>query len=359
MAGEDLANEAATGPTTRFADQIIHGLTSGVIAVDEDGRIVTCNSAACEQLNISPEVLKEGEPFSAVAGLEPFRDIADQLRETGEPVSRREILIEQGVVRKEIGVSASLLDGPKTYNGVSFLFIDMTERRKLERAAEVNTRLASLGELAAGVVHELRNPLTIISGRAELLLRVVDEKDRVSVNDILNEARQLEGSIAHFLGFARPITFEPEACTATEIAERTLKLCQRKAKRKSVTMDATGHEGLLQMHVDAARMSEALANILTNAIDAVDKGGRVDMNVSQDGAFTVFEILDDGPGIHLEPDEDLFSPFFTKKRDGTGLGLSIVHRTVISQGGSATYGNHGGGGARFEIRIPTAQGARE
>lgn len=359
QASSESGGTGGTGAAPHYSTQIIQGLASGVIAVDGAGRVITVNAAACDHLNIGPDDLHAGADFKTVAGLEPFAAILEELARTGQGITRREVFVGQGpVARKEIGVSASLLEGPEPNNGAIFLFTDMTERRKIERAAEVNKQLASLGELAAGMVHELRNPLTIISGRAELLLRKLkdDEKLGASLESILAETKLLEKSIAQFLSFAKPFEFQPAPCQVREVVGRALELCRQRADGKAVGLSVVEEGEFGQIHIDAGRMAEAIANIVANAIDAVDEGGHVEVRTRQEGAETIFEIEDDGPGIHLEDAEDLFSPFFTKKRDGTGLGLSIVQRIVFAQGGTVTYGNIDGGGARFEIRIPTVQG---
>ncbi len=239
-----------------------------------------------------------------------------------------------------------------------FLFTDMTVRRRAERVAEVNSQLAFLGRLAAGMVHELRNPLTIISGRAQLMKRKVEENEelRVSLESIASETLLLDHAISQFLGFAKPFELRPVATSAKEILDRTFDLCEQRAKRKSVRFSVHVSEEFEPLHVDKDRVAEALANIVGNAIDAVDSGGHVDVEAHQEDTESVFTISDDGPGIHLEEGEDLFSPFFTKKRDGTGLGLSIVQRVAMAQGGSVTYGNRDAGGAYFEFRIPLIHG---
>lgn len=344
----------ATGQTASYNDQIVHGLTSGVIAVDGDGDVISVNPAACDHLSLSADEIRPGVPFRAVPRLAPFQALLDEVEAARAPISRREIILDPGKPsQKEIGVSTSLLKGPRDYNGAIFLFTDMTERRRLERAAEVNRQLAQLGELAAGVVHQVRNPLTIISGRAELLLRDGDEAQRAkSVQSILDEVKNLEKSIAQFLRFSRPFEIAKRPSKSRAVVDRAFQLCERHAKEKNVALVFTDRGGPTELLIDEARIAEAIGNIVSNAIDEVSQGGRVEITLAADGPYAVFEVLDDGPGIHLEPGEDLFSPFFTKKHDGTGLGLSIVQRIITAHGGQVSYDNREEGGARFRIRLP-------
>ncbi len=354
-----MTHEKSPQPEIKYALQIVESITSGVIAVDGEGRVVMSNPAACEHLNIKPDTLVSGSLFSEIDALAPFVDVLAEVARSGKAATRQESRIRvNSSVYKEIGFSISPLEGSKQYNGAILLFTDMTERRKLERAASVNQQLASLGELAAGVVHELRNPLTIISGRAELMRRnVADDSGLVdSIDQIHAEAMNLANSISQFLSFAKPFELKPSPCTAQLIVDRTLALCQRQADAKHVQLTAALEESANMLFVDHAHVAEALSNILSNAIDAVCDGGAVEVHVEQEPGETCFRVMDNGSGIDLASGEDLLSPFFTKKHDGTGLGLSITQRIITAQGGTVSYGNREHGGAWFEVRIPNTQG---
>ncbi len=351
---------ARKGAGRSLSDQIIDGLPSGVLAVDADGAILSANAAAAEYLQVARTKLRPGKLLDTLPHARPFLNIMEELRTARQPILRREIILTYSDdSKKEIGLSASLLEGPEDFNGAIFLFVDMTERRKLERAAELSQQLATIGELTAGVVHELRNPVSVIRGMAELLLRKLnsdDDKHRTA-KLIFDEALHLEKSIAQFLGFARPFELEPAHCPADDIAERALQLCRSQARQKGVTLEYVPTPGVGELRVDPGRVAQALANLMINAIDAVGEGGYVTLSVAEDGRETVFIVEDNGPGIHLEPGEDLFQPFFTRKEDGTGLGLAIVHRIVTSHHGNVSYRNREGGGARFEVRLPSELGA--
>jgi len=343
---------AKTKSSPSIADQALQSLTSGVLAMDADGVVLLANAAAGAFLGMD---LSPGARLSELPEASPFLEVVHEIMQSRQPLSRREIRIAaQDGVRKELGLSASLLDGPKEFNGVIFLFTDMTERRALERSAELNRQLAQIGELTAGVVHELRNPVSVVSGMAELLLRRLDPADerREIVDTIFDEAKHLEESIAQFLGFARPFDLDIAYCSPETIAERALRLCDRPAVKKEVHLESLLEDDLPQMRADAGRAAQAIANLVCNAIDAVGPKGWVRLSVRRDDAAIVFDVMDDGPGIDLAANEDLFSPFFTKKEGGTGLGLSIVHRIVTAHGGSVRYINRPEGGACFTVRMP-------
>ncbi|MEK7793772.1 MAG: ATP-binding protein [Candidatus Hydrogenedentota bacterium] len=337
------------------SDQIVQALTAGVIAVDADGCVVSINPAALHHLGIPESALSPGARIGEVRGLEELRDLLDELSETGQPVSRREIVVDgpQGTT-KDIGISASLIDGPNAYNGAILLFADLTERKQLELAAEINRQLASIGELAAGVVHELRNPLTIITGRAELLLRAAqDDSFKKSAASILSEAKHLDASISQFLRFARPFTLAPTKCRAEEVARRAVDLCKKLAEDRHVRLECAVATDAGECVADPQRLSEALSNLIRNAIEAVEpRSGVVTVLIEELDSAAAFHVTDNGPGVMLGPGEDIFSPFFTKKHDGTGLGLSLVSRIVSAHGGAVSWENNPDAGARFTIRVP-------
>lgn len=336
-------------------EQILASLTSGVIALDKDGVIITSNPAARRHLNVGEAALRPGSRLDAACGVVPFVDVVQQVMTTHEPVSRHEIVLPQeGGKKKLIGLSASLLRGPEGFNGAIFLFIDITEMRELERAAELNRELAQIGELAAGIVHELRNPLSVISGTAELLERKFEPNDerRDAVETIAREAAQLEKAVGRILGYARPFRLNLERCRPEAIVERAVRLCSQDAEKKGVNLRTACDEDLPVMMADLEKASQAVANIVGNAIDAVSEDGEVALTVRRDDAEILFEIVDNGPGIHLGLGEDLFKPFFTMKDGGTGLGLSIVRRIATAHRGSVTCANRDEGGARFEFRLP-------
>lgn len=356
--GESHGTEDTRQTTPSHSDlneQIVNSLTSGVMAIGGHGEILTVNRAAREHLQLLDSQLEPGTLLESLPAMAPFAKILEEVKESGQGISRRSIkLIQDSGLKKELGVTVSLLDGSKAFNGAIFLFINMTEIRRLERAAEVNRQLASIGELTAGVVHEIRNPLTIIRGRAELLLRKFEEGDSSfkSADAILSEAKSLEKLVGQFLGFAKPYSIEKGPCSAENLAERSAALCKRRADNKGVKVTWTCEADMDDMKADAEKMCQAVSNIINNAVDAVGDGGEVFLNIRTDEGHTVIDISDNGPGIHIGPEEDLFSPFFSRKRDGTGLGLSIVHKIVTAHGGSVNYTNREEGGAKFTIVLP-------
>lgn len=335
--------------------EIIESLGSGVLAVDEDGVVNAVNPAARAHLHLSADELREGIRIEELPHLAPLVDVWNEVHTSCKPIARREITLSlTDQTTKQIGLSVSMIRGEKPFNGAVFLFTDMTERRRQERSAELNRQLAALGELTAGVVHELRNPVSVISGMAELLMRKTEQNDERhgTAQVIFNEAAALERSISQFLGFARPFELQVATCSVDDIVQRSVQLCRRRASGKDVSVEAAVAPILPLVRADVYRMAQALSNVLSNAIEAAPEGGFATIEAYQQRDEIVFEISDNGPGIALGRGEDLFTPFFTKKEGGTGLGLSIAHRIVTAHKGTIQHANQRDGGARFVVRIP-------
>jgi PAS domain S-box-containing protein len=347
-------------PAAEYYEQIFDSLSSGVIAFDKEGSVVLVNRAARQHLGVNDKGLHKGMRIDDLLALGPFVEALQGVLASHEPVGRTEVVLTQpDGGKKEIGFSASMIQGPGDFNGAVFLFVDMTERRNLERAAELNRQLAQIGELTAGVVHELRNPLSVISGMGELLQRKMEGEDprHKYIDAILQETRNLERLVSQFLGFAKPFELDLGLCAPQGIIDRVIDLCQPHAQGRPVRLESRVAPDLPDIQADGPKLVQALVNIVNNAIDAVADDGLVALIARREQGDIVFEILDNGPGIHLKPGEDLFKPFFSKKEGGTGLGLAIAHRIVTSHSGFITYGDRPEGGAWFQVRVAIRKGA--
>lgn len=336
-------------------EQIISSLSSGVLAVDAEGAIITANAAAARHLNADPGALLPGRQLAGIPDVSSaLMRLMAELRTERHAVSRREVTVGAGDDAKVLGMTASPLQGPLRFNGAIFLFIDLTDLRRLEKTAELNKQLAQIGELTAGVVHELRNPLSVIAGMSELLIRKSTDGDPVhqKASTIFTETKHMEALVSQFLSFAKPFELAPALCTVEYLLERSFGLVSHLANDRQVHLESRLEAGLPVIHVDGAKMTQAISNILRNAIEVSPAGGRVRVQGRLDDGRLTLNIADEGPGIHLEAGDDLFSAFFSKKEGGTGLGLSIVHRIVTAHEGSVTFGNNEGPGAWFEIRLP-------
>ncbi|MCS7034799.1 MAG: ATP-binding protein, partial [Phycisphaerae bacterium] len=227
------------------------------------------------------------------------------------------------------------------------------KNRQLER----RNRLAALGEMAAGLAHEIRNPLGAIQLYAGMLREDLQDRPESQqlVEKITRGVRRLEELVSQVLQFTREMRAVPRRCDLAQVIADTLELAEARASKTGVMLRA---EGPLQLpvEVDACLLGQALLNLLLNAIEAQPGGGEVLVRyagATDDRAARQFslEVIDRGPGIAADALDRIFNPFFTTKESGTGLGLAIVHRIVEAHDGTVSASNIDGGGARFEIRI--------
>ena len=228
------------------------------------------------------------------------------------------------------------------------------------RLLERKNRLAALGEMAAGLAHEIRNPLGGIQLYASMLAQdVADRPDSLQiVRKISLGVRRLEALVGQVLQFSREIVAQPEPVDLAEVVDQAVELASAKLAERRVRCRVAGVRPL-NVLIDPLLMGQALLNLLINAAEATESdaaGGEVTVTFgpapAESGAKQFhLAVVDDGPGIPPHVLDRIFNPFFTTKDTGTGLGLAIVHRVVESHDGLIVAGNEDGGGARFEIRV--------
>jgi signal transduction histidine kinase len=232
-----------------------------------------------------------------------------------------------------------------------------TELGEKNRLLERRNRLAALGEMAAGMAHEIRNPLGGIQLYASLLAKdVADKADSLLlVTKISAGVKRLEGLVSQTLHFTREIAANATQVDLAEIVAEAVELSHNAMLTRSITCTVDGPEQLA-VTVDSVLIGQALLNLLLNAADATPEGGAVSVTFNAptpDSGARQFHVVirDSGPGIPVAILDKVFNPFFTTKDNGTGLGLAIVHRIVEAHEGSISVTNPVDGGARFEIRI--------
>lgn len=240
-------------------------------------------------------------------------------------------------------------------------FATVVENSKLYERMRERDRLAALGEMAAGLAHEIRNPLGAIKGAAQCLdPKTVPTDDREFIEVIVEEVNRLNGVVTAFLDYARPLKQSFGPTDVNEVVTRTLRLIQNDLPR-SVTLKEELGADLPRVDGDAEQLKQVLINLVQNAAQALgDKGGEVTLKTLRPDRFGDFrqpdfveiQVCDTGPGIPADQQLNIFVPFFTTKQKGTGLGLAICQRIVKSHGGTISVQSRVGEGATFVIRLP-------
>ncbi len=267
-----------------------------------------------------------------------------------------------------------VVSGFLLFVGVLFLTISLIARRaesiikaraaekeRLEEQLHQSERLAALGEMIAGVSHEIRNPLGIIRSTAELLYgRIDNEKHRRLSSIIVEEASRLNHILTEFLDFARPKTPKTAPCRIEDIIERNLAAMEGQLQQSSIQVERFYEAGDYVMEADADLLYRAFVNLLANAVQAMPQGGILRVRTvfrEYNGKPPQIElrIRDSGPGIPEDLQKKIFNPFFTTREKGTGLGLAIVSSIIDSHGGEIEVRSREGRGASLIIRLPLTQ----
>jgi len=217
-------------------------------------------------------------------------------------------------------------------------------------------RLSSLGELAASVAHEIRNPLGAIKGAVEILQDdFPKEHEKYEFFEIISaEVKRLNRIVEEFLGLARPRQVAHRSLNLLELIRAVSFLVSFKAKKRKVQL-AVNIPGHIQVTGDPDLLKQAFLNIFLNAVESIENGGTVSINARDNETDVLVEVADTGPGIPTEVIKKMFKPFFTTKGEGTGLGLSIANRIFCGHGGSIAAESHAGDGTVMKIRLPKAE----
>ncbi|MCE5262263.1 MAG: PAS domain-containing protein [Deltaproteobacteria bacterium] len=337
-----------------FSDSLVENMPIGLIATDPGGRVTAFNQTAESIL---------GATAGEVIG-KPAREILPgQCGELYLEVAQGRRLIEREIdcavasgrtIPLEL-IAATLREEDDTPAGHVLLFRDMTETRRLEEEVARSRRLASLGSLAAGIAHEIRNPLSSIKGFATCFReRYRDNpEDRETAEVMIREVDRLNRVITQLLEFARPLTMARVPASLPAVIRHALRMVEGDAKKKGIAVETDLAE-IGEIPLDADRMTQVFLNLYLNAIAAMDAGGflRVSLAVQDAGTVRV-AVADTGIGIPKDALPRVFDPYFTTRSSGTGLGLAIVQKIVEAHGGEVHLESEPGRGTTAVILLPT------
>jgi len=330
-----------------FNENILQSVPSGVLTINNNGIITKINEAGrsiiCGASN-SLDSNVVGRPINEVIKGEFLEYILKN-----EFIKREEVLVELGGRKVWLGFSISpLMDRNKKVIGKSIIFTDITEFKELQARAKLKDTLQGLGEMAAGIAHELRNPMSVISGYASILKKKADSSLQPIVDAITKEIALMDRIITDFLSFAK---YEEPAPVPVDI-ERLIKEIADEIR------GSVSNHYLISLqiepcvlHADEILLRQALKNLIQNAIEAMPEGGEVTIKGVKGDAEYLISISDTGKGIPDEIKEKIFIPFFTTKEKGTGLGLSIVHKVITAHGGEVFFDSTKEG-TTFTLKLP-------
>jgi len=354
-----------------YNEILLDSLTSGVIAANPSGRVTVINREAQRITGLSAEEILQ-KPYDNLP--EPMARAIRQAFDGDRGVRDREITLRNAAGQEvPVGLASAMFHGHAGKQlGALLVFNDLSELKKLELQIRRNDRLASIGTLAAGMAHEIKNPLVTVKTFTQLLPeRYQDEEFRVNFSSLVgHEVRRIDSIVNQMLNFARPAKPNLQPSSLHAVIDATLRLAQQQLKQKGIELEATLAAESDLINADAALIEQAVVNLLLNAMDAMPNGGTLRINTavadrrpsyrqtwSGEPAvrYLRLQIQDTGQGIRPEDLPRIFDPFFTTKGHGTGLGLSVSHGIIQEHKGMIDVESRVGVGTTFSLYFPLLQ----
>jgi PAS domain S-box-containing protein len=355
LKAQERATAARADASERLSEEIIEGLSAGLLVVGLDGSVRILNPAGRRMLSVSTSTaLGRHRDMLKVPALS---DIIDECFATRVPIVRRTVVppAQAGGVT-HLGVSVSPLFEAGTLNGAIGLFTDLTAVKALEEQLRLKESLATVGELTAGIAHEFRNGLATILGYSKLFdLNALPETYRPYVQSIRTETESLGQVVTNFLNFARPAQLSLSKVDLRAVCERAADEVRSDARILGGDVTLRGTFGVLEG--DEVLLKQAFSNLLRNAVEAcagADVAPVIVIESTIDAAHRTVHITvdDNGPGVDPASRHQIFKPFFTLKRSGTGLGLALVQKIIVFHNGRVTVGDSALGGASLRVTLP-------
>lgn len=340
--------------TSAFADEVVSHLPVGLIATGRQGTISFFNAAAERITGISAADAINHSPDEVLpAHLCGLRKTLDE----GTTIAEKELECTFADRHTApVSVSATrIVNSIGELVGHILILRDLGEVHRLQEEVRRQEKLAAIGGLAAGVAHEIRNPLSSIKGMATYLGSQFDNgsEAKEAADVMVNEVGRLNRVITELLDFSRPTELKLKSTDLNQLISHSIQLVQQDAANNGIAIDVRRQEGIAPVLIDPDRMSQCLLNLYLNAIQAMEKGGTLTVACMTEGAKNLrISITDTGDGIPDDLLTKIFDPYFTSKHQGTGLGLAIVHKIIEAHGARINVTSVLGKGTTFHLRIP-------
>jgi two-component system sensor histidine kinase PilS (NtrC family) len=358
-----------------FNRNIIQSLDSGLLTIDLSGRIIFLNRTAEKILNRNEEELKNLSIYDLFPKIaETIDEVKKKPLDPFPEYQRYQTLLKNGDRRNiYLGFSISpLTDSDGSFIGHTLIFQDITKFKEMEEQMKRFDKMAAIGLLAAGMAHEVRNPLASLSGSIQMLKSelLLDQHQKQLMEIILRESERLNALITDFLLFAQPPQTNKGPWEIRKVIEETIDLfIHSPSFREGIRIHAPNPRENIQAMIDPYQMKQVFWNLLMNAAQAMSNGGEIRIHLGKQNGITwetdlplptqkkgeewvKISIIDSGNGIAAQEKEKIFEPFFTTKENGTGLGLSIVHKIIENHNGVIQVESEVGKGSTFTIFLP-------
>src|SRR5688500_5413817 len=357
------------GMNDAFFRHIVSGMRNAVLAMTRDGRLALINDEAYRVFGITRHPDDLGQPVATVLKAHP--DVVRVLTgvfDLHHLPNRVEMRLKPQ--NKVIGYTLALVRNDEgAVVGAAMFFKDLTRVEQLEERERLRDRLAAVGEMAAVIAHEVKNPLGGIEVLAGLLRRKIPDAPEAQqmLGDIISEAKMANAIVQEVLDFVRPIRLQVDHTAVADAVQGAIQLADSKGKRGNVDVSVAISNGLPHINADQHQITQVFTNLLMNAYEAMGGKGRVTItaemirieDVSDGREAVLVEFDDNGPGIPPDVAEKVFDPFFTTKAQGSGLGLAIVRKIVDAHDGRIDLRTTPGQGTTIRVTLPVTGGNEE
>jgi PAS domain S-box-containing protein len=334
-----------------YNENILQCVTSGVITFDRQCKITTINRAAEEILLLH----RDQALGKSCRDVFDDGDISRAVHTTLQgsvPSARMEARLDRADRRIWLGYNTAVLaDRHGAAIGVILSFSDLTEVKRLQEQVELRERLTALGEMSAGIAHELRNPMAVISGYLNLFAKKAEPAGQEMVKKISDEISGMNRIIGDLLAFARPASLNRVHVDIKDMLSQCLETVIRARdpdRRIAVTQNLEDTKTML----DEVLMRQALTNLIQNAVEAMPESGSLTLENDVKQNELVIAVRDTGAGIPADTIKKIFLPFFTTKDQGVGMGLALAHKIIASHGGRIEVESREGQGTTFKVTLP-------
>ncbi len=352
--------EALTALTS-YTDNILSSIAAGVVTLDSEGIVLTWNAAAERTVRLNADRV-EGLTYEEVLGLlkispsdrELVRRAIRSVLDTGVPYQGYKLSF-QPEKRDEVFMNMSisqLLNSNGEKLGLVLIFEDITREIKMENEFRRMGELAAIGQLAASIAHELRNPLSSIKGAAQFLQKEYEDHSAIVefLGIIIDEVNGLNRLTTEFLDFARPMQLELASTSVNTVVDKTLQFMSVHITDNNVVVKESIDPTVPDIQADESQLEQVMRNIIINSLQAMPEGGAITVTTGRAPSGGVFmSVSDTGTGIPEDKLDRIFLPFFTTKTKGTGLGLSVVRKIVENHGGRIDVKSEVGSGTTFTV----------
>ena len=338
---------------TAFTDILISSMPLGIIAIGSGGDIKTCNASGLEMFGFNRDVVGSYYPdiFPEV-----FINTVEALISEKSAITEKELTISNQGTSKNLSIISVPIDSEENRGGrgTMLLIQDLTTQKNLELEIRRNERHTALGKMAAGVAHELRNPLSSIKGLALILKSKFKQQSSgtEAAEILISEVERLDRSISELLDYSRPENLRMRDIQLVQPIKNAIRLIRSDAQAENIEIIEKYEDENRLVEGDQDKLTQLFLNLFLNSLQAMDNGGTITVSTKHGDGKTLIAVEDTGQGIDEILREKIFDPYFTTKSDGTGLGLSLSAKIIEDHRGSITIESIKGDGTTVTITLP-------